>query len=267
MSQMDSHASQASIVLTGGHESRAGLDLAGLASHGWQIVPTGQALHQAVIAALEENPLPVCVVPMTLGRDTTLVADTARTLQWINRTAGAARIALTEPFGTQDHLIAWLRRILSQAIPTEQPSTAAIVWASAAGPFDDADLFRVARLVSQYQRQQWIEVAFAEGNPDLTAVVERCKRLGAQRIVLLPANFSPQLKVFDVLVDPVPADGGPLLPESAIVQVINTRAEVALQQLINGNNGIHAGMHAEHGHGYPHSHDHESPTQHGQRAG
>jgi sirohydrochlorin cobaltochelatase len=45
----------------------------------------GRRLENAVQQALDGTDLSLCVVPITLGRDPQLVADTARTLRWLTR--------------------------------------------------------------------------------------------------------------------------------------------------------------------------------------
>ncbi|MEV0323123.1 cobalamin biosynthesis protein CbiX [Streptomyces sp. NPDC050658] len=212
----------------------------------------GRAAHRAVSEALATAEGPVCVVPMTLGRDPHLVADTARALHWLARCEGAGRIVLAEPFGTQDHLVGWLRAAVR---PYTEPGTAVLLTAPAADPFDDADLFRVARLVRQYGQHRWVEVAFRGGDPDIAEGIDRCRRLGARQVVLVPAAFgtsgaeSPARPRQRELVD-----HGALLTPSAIAGVIEARTTAALHRLEHGDDGIGAGLEAEHGHGYAHTH-------------
>ncbi|GAA1348910.1 cobalamin biosynthesis protein CbiX [Streptomyces beijiangensis] len=246
-----SPAATATVILAGGHESGEGRAL------GPRAVPAGRALHEAVEAALDSGAAPVCVVPMTLGRDPKLIADTARTLKWLARGAGSGRIALAEPFGAKDHLIGWLRAAAGRAVAAAgKEGTAVLVCAPAAGPFDDADLFRVARLVRQYGHHTWVEVAFDGGDPDIAQGVERCRRLGAGQVALVSAGFGPAAA--QPVADAV--DCGPLLAPSAVGGVIDVRTETALHRLGHGDDGIAAGLDAEHGHGYAHSH---GPGEHG----
>ncbi|MFD5461617.1 sirohydrochlorin chelatase [Kitasatospora sp. NPDC127059] len=244
------------VVLAGGHESDGGRRLAALAEH---VPPAGPAVHavaaagrplaEAVRSALAaDDDAPVCVVPMTLGRDPKLIADTARTLRWLAAGQGRGRLALTAPFGAAEHLIGWLRAAAASAAGED----AVLVTAPAAGPFEDAELFRIARLVRQYGRHRWVEVAFAGGDPDPAGGVERCRLLGAARVTAVPASFGPALP-------PGAAgegvrDGGPLLRPSAVSGVVAARTAAALHLLGHGEDGILAGLDAEHGHGYAHSH-------------
>ncbi|MEV7184671.1 cobalamin biosynthesis protein CbiX [Kitasatospora sp. NPDC093102] len=237
------------VVLAGGHESDGGRDLAALVAREPTVraaVPAGRPLAEAVRSALAAaGDGPVCVVPMTLGRDPALVADTARALRWLAAGEARGRLALTAPFGAADHLIGWLRAAAGTA-----PDGAVLVTAPAAGPFEDAELFRIARLARQYGRHRWVEVAFDGGDPDPAEGAERCRLLGAREVTAVPASFGPALRT----ALPGVRDGGPLLRPSAVAGVVAARAAAALHLLGHGEDGILAGLDAEHGHGYTHSH-------------
>ncbi|MFD7032395.1 sirohydrochlorin chelatase [Streptomyces sp. NPDC059917] len=242
----------AAVVLGAGHEGGAALGA----------VPAGRPLTEAVAAALAASSGPVCVVPMTLGRDRKLIADCARALRWLARAegpggaggaGGAGRLVLAPPFATADHLTAWLRTAALRAVRSAPRTSAVLVTAPTAGPFEDADLFRVARLVRQYGAHRWVEVAFDGGDPDLAEGAERCRRLGARHVALVRAAFAPPddgaaARDADVV------DTGPLLGAAAIEEVLRARVAHALHGLAHGDDGTGAGLDAEHGHGYAHAH-------------
>jgi sirohydrochlorin cobaltochelatase len=244
-------AYDATVLLSCGHESVAGTALPELTQPA-EVLPVGRVLSEAVSTALERAHRPVCVVPMTLGRDPRLVAESARALRWAAAESGHPhRVALTAPFGTSEHLTAWLR---SAALRFERAPGAVrglLISAPTSGPFDDAELFRIARLVRQYGRHQLIEVAFAGGDPDITEGIERLFRLGAERVGLISAGFGPVS--FETPSAPVD-DAGPLLGSAMISRVVQERVVAALDGLARGEDGISASLHAEDGHGYAHSH-------------
>ncbi|MGW6710577.1 sirohydrochlorin chelatase, partial [Streptomyces sp. NPDC054956] len=219
--------SDGSVVLAGGHE---GGSAAGA-------VRIGRSLTEAVREALAASAGPVCVVPMTLGRDPGLIADCARALRWLGRDEEPGRLALAPAFATVDHLTAWLRTAAVRAVREAPGSSAVLVTAPAAGPFEDADLFRVARLVRQYGHHRWVEVAFDGGDPDLAEGAERCRRLGAARVCLVRAAFTEPAEV--------PAgvlDTGPPLSRAALDQVVRNRVREALHRLAHGRDGIAEGL-------------------------
>lgn len=95
-----------------------------------------------------------------------------------------------------------------------------------------------------------MEVAFAGGDPDPAEGAERCRLLGAREVTAVPASFGPALRTEL----PGVRDGGPLLRPAAIAGVVAARTAAALHLLGHGEDGILAGLDAEHGHGYAHSH-------------
>ena len=254
---------RATVVLVGGHESNEGRALPSAGSPAGRATSSGRGLAQAVGEALDQSALPVCVVPMTLGRDPEVIADTARTLRWLTRGASAGRVVLAEPFGTASHLTGWLRAAAGRvAADVGKAELAVLVTAPPADVFADAELFRIARLVWAHGRARWVDVAFDGGDPDLAEGVDRCRRLGARHVALVPAGFGPAARV------PVAGaiDGRPLLTTSAIAGVVAARVAAALHRLGHGDDGIAAGLDAEHGHGHAHSHglDSHGSDGHGQ---
>ena len=252
MVAMRQHRPEA-LVLVGGHESRDGRALAALAA--WpellgepplRIAAAGRPLAAAIgqKAGTQGFRGPVVVVPMTLGRDPRLVADTARTVRWIARDRPAGAVVLAEPFGTPDHLVSWLRA----ACRTHPSDTAILIAAPAADPFDDAELHRIAALVRVFGTHPLVEVALlTPGDHALQAGIERCRRLGADRVTVVPASFG------------TPAGAaGPLLAPVAVASVVSARVAAACRRLVeSGEDGVSAALEADHHHGFAHAHDHD----------
>lgn len=268
---MGSGALADTLVLVGGHESSFGSALPALPGHLGHVVasPAGRPLHQAVTHLLDSNAGRVVVVPMTFGRDPRMVADVAKTLSWLSADA-RGRLALAQPFGTIDHLTAWLRRAATQ-IRSSSPEAAVAITANMANPFDDAELYRIAHLVRTFGAGNEVDVALVEPDGSMPAI-DRFERLGFSDIVLVPAGFQRHSGA-------APTDDstarvtfyGPIMSETAMAQVVLQRHEAALHSLTHGETGIAAGLSADHGHGYAHSHgldghthDHERPTEHHQ---
>lgn len=244
------------VLLSYGHESgRSGVPWC---AAGYRSAPAGRELAAAVDEALHQHDGPVCVVPMTLGRDPGLVGDSARAARWAAGQVPEGRVALCESFGTADHLIGWLRASAVRAATHDGHRRALLITAPASNPFDDAELFRIAHLVRRYGGHRWVEVAFAGGDPDIDEGIRRCRTLGAERIRLVPAGFAPA-GPGDVLADPHTEDGGPLLTPAAIRGVVSARVAAATARLARADNGIASGLDAEHGHGYAHAHGPPGP--------
>ncbi|NED12843.1 cobalamin biosynthesis protein CbiX, partial [Streptomyces sp. SID9124] len=195
-------AGTGAVIAVCGHEAAHGRALEGRLGPDAAVVPNGRALFRTVAAHLRRGER-VVVVPMTLGREPGLVADTARTLRAVPG-AGRGAVLLAEPFGTAQHLVAWLRAAAGR-VPAD---SALLVAAPSGDPFEDAELHRVAALVRRYGRHALVEVAFDGDDPNPAEGVRRCALLGAERVALLPASFTA---VDPGGATPVPVtDAGPL---------------------------------------------------------
>ncbi|MFE6760898.1 cobalamin biosynthesis protein CbiX [Streptomyces sp. NPDC057689] len=265
-------AGNAAVIAVCGHEAAYGRALEGRLGPDTGIVPNGRALFRTVAAHLRRGER-VVVVPMTLGREPGLVADTARTLRAVPD-AGRGAVLLAEPFGTAQHLVAWLRAAAGR-VPAD---SALLVAAPTGDPFEDAELHRVAALVRRYGRHSLVEVAFDGGDPDPAEGVRRCGLLGAERVALLPASFTDVRPVGEAAV-PV-ADAGPLVPDPALRRVLDERVADARRRWDeHGDDGISTGLtaadHHGHahthppgeGHGHSHDHAHGHPHEHGPGTG
>ncbi|MEY9932242.1 sirohydrochlorin cobaltochelatase [Catenulispora sp. GP43] len=227
---------RAAVVIVGGHEGGADVEVEPSAERGalFRAASARRELGEVVREALETTDLPVCVVPMTLGRDPRLVADAARTLMSVPVGAAAGRIVLAEPFGTATLLTGWLRVAVAQAAGSPRATDlAALVIANAANRFDDAELFRIAHLVRTQGGLPWVEVALRGGDPGLAEGIARCEMLGARRIALIPADFGSATGT-----GPGVIDGAPLLSPAAVSGVLATRTSAALLKLSRGDDGI-----------------------------
>ncbi|PTR21851.1 hypothetical protein C8K36_11317 [Rhodococcus sp. OK519] len=208
----------------------------------WIVVAGGRALTEAIDAVRVGSSAPVCVVPMTLGRDPGLVADAARAASWARRESDSPPVMLARPLGESDHLVGWLR---GRAVAAS--TDALLISAPAGSPFEDAELFRIARLVRQFGPVGLVEVALLGGDPDLADGIDRCRRLGAAEITVVPAWLGLPARHGVV-------DGGPLLGDAALRGVVEARVTDALHLAGHGNDGIDHGLGAEHGQGFAHSH-------------
>lgn len=158
------------VILVCGHECPDPAYLQTV-SPDWTVVAGGRALTAAIDTARAASTDPVCVVPMTLGRDSGLVADAARASSWARREPNSPPLVLSSPLGTADHLVGWLRGRAATA-----SSDALLVVAPTGSPFEDAELFRIARLVRQFGPSALVEVALSGGDPDLDDGIDRCRR-------------------------------------------------------------------------------------------
>lgn len=243
-------AGPVAVIAVCGHEAAYGRALDGVLDAGAGIVSSGRELFRS-IAAHGRRGAETVVVPMTLGRDPELVADTARTLRAVPP-GERGTVLLAEPFGTAQHLVAWLRAAAGR-VPE---SSALLVTAPSGDPFEDAELYRIAALVGRYGRHSLVEVAFAGGDPDPAEGVRRCGLLGAERVALLPAAFVLPDVPDTAGEGRMPVDlAGPLLTGSALRRVIGERvADARRRWSEHGDDGVSAGLTAADNHGHSHTH-------------
>jgi hypothetical protein len=244
------------LVLVGGHESDDGADLGFLrdALPGVIVSPAGRVLHNTVSALLASGDAPVAVLPMTFGRNPTMVADVAKTLKWLSTGDGAGRVVLCDDFGAIDHLIAWLRKAATETAK-RRPEAALVITARSSNPFDDAELYRVAHLVRTHGAGLAVEVACVEEDAEVGEAVRRARLLGAEESVVVPAGFARTSTAPWGSGELLRATFyGPLMSEQAILQVVRQRLAAAQHSLSHGHDGIETGLLADHGHGYAHSH-------------
>jgi len=240
-------------VLVGGHESADGADLARLEPviDGVRVARPGRQFHNLVSAALLDGAT-VVVVPMTFGRNPTMVADTAKTLQWL-APKHPGRVALAADFGTIDHLTAWLRTA-ANAVRADDPDAGIVVAADRSNPFDEAELHRIAYLVAAHGAAGEVFPAIVEDGGSVAGVVDRLRRLGIERAVVVPAGFAATDERTGAGAIPGARFGGAIMSDAAIARVVRDRVAAALAELDAGHDGIAAGLDADHGHGYAHSH-------------
>ena len=232
-------AARAAVVLAGGHEGGADVAVEPSRERGplLRAASAHRELRQAVRHALDMTDHPVCVVPMTLGRDPGLVTDTARTLMSVTCGAAAGRVVLADPFGSATLLTGWLRVAVARAVePFDARDLAVVLTARAANRFDDAELCRIAHLVKVRTGLPWVEVAFRGGDPGPDEVQDRCETLGARRIAVVCADFGSADLGFGC------ADSGPLLSPTTVSGVLAARVAAAMLKLGRGDDGIAHGL-------------------------
>lgn len=271
----DTRLAGTAVIAVGGHESAYGSALAPLLGHRIAVAAPGRDLRRRVTRLLGLGADRVCVVPMTAGRDENLVRDTAATLVGPDP-EGREPALLAEPFGTAAHAVGWLRTAALAA-----PADAALLIAGTAGtPDDDAELFRIARLVRQFGRHRLVEPALLGGDPDPAEGVRRCRLLGADRVAVLAAGFVlPDLPGRSHRAD-LPAPPGdpaaeqpfgaavPLLSRAAVATVLAARVADAVRRFADsGDTGIAGGLSGGHTHTHAHppahdGHRHEDTRTH-----
>ncbi|MUN42725.1 hypothetical protein [Actinomadura litoris] len=207
---------------------------------------------RALALALADYPHAVAV-PMTLGRDPGLAPAAAQTIAWAARGGGPGDLLLARPLGTLTHLVGWLRAAVARALLGGGAGRAVLLVAPEGGPDADAELCKAASLVARHLPPGRVEVAFDRGVAD---GVDRCHRLGAREIVLVPASLAPP--------PPAPCGGvrvaGPLLAPAAVEALVRRRAGEAEERWLRAaDDGLD--LAPEHHHHHEHEHETTGPRE------
>lgn len=229
------------VLLATGHESRGGpISRRDVLVPGTEAYTAGRDLASAV----RDHDRAV-VVPMTLGRDPDLIATAAQTLTWAAHDRTPGDLLLTQPLGSVEHLVGWIKAVIGTVLRAGTPPQAVLLVAPAARPEEDAELFKVARLVWQDLPVPWVEVALTGGRPDVPDGLDRCRLLGATDVLIVPASFHPA-PVLDGA-----RTAGPLLGQAALRALITDRVATAERRWrLDGDDGLtgHVAAHHHHHH-------------------
>lgn len=219
---------------------------------------------RTVVAALEAiattGQRRVVVVPLVVGSANPLLADLAGVL----RSASTPTLLLAEPLGTPLQVVSWLAHRARTALAplgdgVPPADTALLVVGHGGGePFAHAEVYQIARLLSEGRPYGCVEAAFAHGtSPSIAAGLHRCVRLGARRVVVLPLTLLPgpaHARMRDQ-VRATPADASacevvlaePLLRVASAAVAVEQRAKDALQRWAAGGG---TGLRSRHTHAH-----------------
>ncbi|KAB1504454.1 hypothetical protein F7230_05165 [Corynebacterium sp. 320] len=196
----------------------------------------------------------VCVVPMCTGRDLTSITHAAQALRWLTERT-SLRAALATPVCTSTYVIARMRHHLRRLAPTHD---AVVFLAAAVDPFADAELCRRVRLAQQFSESTEVALAFddpgqrgADCWPTLPEVTSRLHKImdGQPTVAVVRADFhAPRAES---------CEAHALMPGSALKTAVLASVKKALHAQEHGDDGIAAGLLADHDQGFAHSHGDE----------
>ncbi|HIW91826.1 MAG TPA: hypothetical protein H9870_09230 [Candidatus Corynebacterium avicola] len=181
------------------------------------------------------------VIPAGTNRDLTSITQAAQALQWAQRQG--TTVVLGPSLIDATRAIAELRRHLRAAAKDHD---AVLFHAATVDPFADAELLRRVRLAQQFSENLLVEVAFEGSWPSVETARERLRLLGATSVA-------------DVRADLALIEGStPLFRRSALATAADRASHTALHLAEDhGDDGIAAGLLADHETGFAHSHGDE----------
>lgn len=200
----------------------------------------------------------VVLVPACTSRDLTAITQAAQAMRWLKERAADRALILAEPLSGDTYAIARMRHhIRSLAGLTD-----ALLFISATvDPFADAELLRRVRLARQFSESVEVDVAFddvaaapSEPWPTPQSAMRRLNMLGLESITSIRA---------DLYEDPTGKQRS-LFKETALRAAVVASVDKARHRAAHGDDGIAAGLLADHGAGFAHSHGDEDHD-HGHR--
>ena len=196
------------------------------------------------------------VVPASTSRDLTATTQAAQALQWMKKRESGRTLLLAEPLSGDTYAIAQMRHHLRKLAG----EAGAVIFVSATvDPFADAELFRRVRLARQFSEDLEVEIAFDEvaAAPNIAwpkpgEAEERLIKLGFRHIRKVRADLysDPEGRQVE------------LFKETALRAAVVASAEKARHRAAHGEDGIEAGLLADHGAGFAHSHGDEEGEGH-----
>lgn len=189
--------------------------------------------------------VPLVVVPAGTGRALTSVTQAAQALQWAQRSG--TQVVLGPSLIDATRAIAEMRRHLRAAATSHD---GVLFRANTVDPFADAELMRRVRLAQQFSEDLLVEVAFDGSWPSPATARERLGLLGGTSVAEIRADLG--------------ADGGiPLFRPSSLATAVQRASHTALHLLRDHHDdGIAAGLLADHATGFAHSHGDEDGHAH-----
>ncbi|MBF4552755.1 hypothetical protein [Corynebacterium suicordis] len=200
----------------------------------------------------------IVFVPASTGRDLTAVTQLAQTLTWLKSKKVVPELVLSAPMFNDTYTIAYLRKQIRQA--ADRGNDAILFVAQAVDPFANAELFRRVRLAEQYSEKIQVSLCFdatlptkADVFPTAETALGRLKKLGAESIALVRADLGlwvDDVQKFD------------LCGSRGMRTAIQLSAHNAQHAASHGDDGLAAGLLADHAAGFAHSHGDEDEHSH-----
>ena len=135
----------------------------------------------------------IVALPLFLGAAGHQKNDVPAIINWARTEWPQLNIRYGTPLGAQYHMVDVLQSRAQDAIayasvhvPLEETAVI-VVGRGSRDPDSNAEVARLARLLYEGRNYGWVEPAYyALTTPGIDTVVQRCVRMGAQRVVLLP---------------------------------------------------------------------------------
>ncbi len=253
-------------------------------------------------ACMEAGAEQIIALPLFLGPAGHQKNDVPAIINWAKTEWPQLQLQYGTPLGTQPQIVNVLAQRAIEAIENNPQTIPAaetaliIVGRGSRDPDSNSDIFKLSRLLWEGRDYGWVEGAFYSlTGPDIETAIERCARLGANRIVVLPyllftglirkrleakveATHSryPQIEILTAahlgdhpdIIEAVRYRYEQAVEGSAAMTCdlckyrhpfTGFEAEHGLPQTSDHHHGLRG---IEHSHGHSHSHEHGTPDSH-----
>ena len=210
-------------------------------------VSLGPGASAAVGEAVSTGPSHVVAVPFSFGAGAPWPADLTGLIRWARTRWPGITFIQGQPAGSREHVVGWASR-QAQATFHEwsggSERDAVLVVGEGATPDANAEVCALASLLCEHHPYPVVEVAFLRvARSTIAAGIERCRRLGAGRIAVLPLSLldgpfheDVRSQAEGLYEDGLPKDlriAAPLLTPTTAAAVVHRRYTDALARWID----------------------------------
>ncbi len=148
---------------------------------------------EGIHACIEAGAQRVVALPLFLGPAGHQKNDVPAILNWAKAQWPQTEFKYGVPLGAQPQIISVLAQRAEEVIATSPTTVSAaetallIVGRGSRDPDSNSEVYKIARLLWEGREYGWVETAFYSLTPpNISAGIDRCVRLSAQRIVVVP---------------------------------------------------------------------------------
>jgi sirohydrochlorin cobaltochelatase len=154
---------------------------------------TDPPIVESIRACIEAGTQRIVALPLFLGAAGHQKNDVPVILNWAKIQWPEVEFKYGIPLGAQPQIISVLAQRAEEAIATSLTTVSTaetallIVGRGSLDPDSNSEVYKIARLLWEGREYGWVEPAFYSLTPpNISAGIDRCVRLGARRVVVLP---------------------------------------------------------------------------------
>jgi sirohydrochlorin cobaltochelatase len=159
-----------------------------------ECVSLGPGASAALAEVASTEPAHVVAIPFSSGTGAPWPADVTGLLRWARTRWPATAFIQGQPTGSREHVVGWASRQAQASLHAwsdgEPTATALLLVGDGATPGGHAEVCALARLLFEHHHYECVDAAFVrDARPTIATGIERCHRLGARNIIVLPLSL------------------------------------------------------------------------------